>query len=346
MKAPSPELRTFMREVIRLQSHLHLYIRLIPFDDAYVAISLLFLNGQYVDHSLHCGQSGPEAMFLALIKGTERVIEFGDSNIFLSVFVPNGSLSSHLFSLHKHRFLHYSSLFKSHISKFLGADNLTHTIRLFWYSTKWSGLPGTGFIEEAAAKPPPPLSTLSQPSLVSRKEEAYQSWRNDTMILPRRRSHADASISLPDGNKFPPYVRGLLTARNRHLLCAGLQLTTRHCFDAKYSFDFRPNAGDETACPCSFTPSRHVESIRAEHNSLSSPIPSPSSTDDPPPIVSHTVTHVLTICPLTAHHRELLLHNSTLAFIFCTEEGGKALAHFLHYTQLLLRPLPPRPDPP
>lgn len=36
----------------------------------------------------------------------------------------------------------------------------------------------------------------------------------------------------------------------------------------------------------------------------------------------------------------------TLDRIFKTEAGGRSLCDFLHATQVLLHPLPPRPDPP
>ena len=156
-------------------------------------------------------------------------------------------------------------------------------------------------------------------------------------------------------------------------MSAGFQLTTRHCFDANYSHTFRPNAGDKTACPCSFTftdprrvelPARRVEMTRRRILSYDelqrcstnpSPNPSPpsSSPSSPnpqlspdPSITPHTVEHVLSECPLTLHLRDTHLHHSGLQFIFGTEAGGVALTHFLHFSQLLQRPLPPQPDPP
>ena len=63
-------------------------------------------------------------------------------------------------------------------------------------------------------------------------------------------------------------------------------------------------------------------------------------------LVLYTVKHILTECPLTASLRESILHNASLNRIFSTEDGGASLALFLHRSQLLLRPLPPRPDPP
>ena len=368
--APSGEVRTLTREVIRLRSHLHLYIRLIPFNDAFVAASLLYFDGCISEFKLHRGHSGPEAMLSALVHGTGLAASYGGTH-HLSIFLPNRSLSPFLFTLKKHRYLHLTYDITSNLSEFLNGSNETGTVRFFWYSTNWSGLPGLGLFQDAAAANPPPLSSSSLPTLVSRKDEAYHSWNHDFISTPRRRSHALVSTPPPNGNKFPPFTEGLLTAKNRRLMSTGFQLTTRHCFDANYSYNFRPNAGDETACPCSFTftdpqrvelPARRVEMTRRRipsydelqrryenpSSSPTSPPPSPSSPHHTPDssIVPHTVEHVLSDCPLTHQLRDTHLHHSGLQFIFGTKAGGVALTRFLHFSQLLQCPLPPRPDPP
>ena len=308
-------------------------------------------------------------MLLALVHGTELATSFGKNNsidVNLSIFLPNRALLPFIFSLKKHRYLHYSTHFTILLMEFLGDSS--SLVRLYGYSTNWSGLPGLELAQNAAASPPPPLALSSQPTLTSRKDEAYQSWRNDTMITPRRCSHVNISTPPPEGNTFLPFVQGLLQAWNRRLLCAGLQLTTRHCFDANYSFNFRPNAGDKTACPCSFTdpqrvelPARRVEVTRSRipsfdelqrqyENPSSLSSSSPSSPSSPPShtshITAHTIEHVLSSCPLTLQWRDTHLHHSRLPFIFGTKAGGIALSRFLHFSQLLQRPLPPRPDPP
>ena len=180
--------------------HLHLYIRLVPFDNASVAISLLYFNGRHTDHKLHHGHSSTEAMLLALVHGTELAASFGKDNgvdVNLSIFLPNRTLLPFLFSLKKHRYLHYSTKFTLLLTEFLGDSS--SLVRLYGYSTNWSGLPGLELARNAAASPPPLLTLSSQPALTSRKDEAYQSWRNDTMITPRRRSHANISTPPPEG---------------------------------------------------------------------------------------------------------------------------------------------------
>ena len=72
----------------------------------------------------------------------------------------------------------------------------------------------------------------------------------------------------------------------------------------------------------------------------------PGSSDQGGRLVHHTVKHVLLECPLTADLRHKLLRNMSLSEIFGTELGGICLGRFLRASQLLLRPLPPRPDPP
>jgi len=59
----------------------------------------------------------------------------------------------------------------------------------------------------------------------------------------------------------------------------------------------------------------------------------------------YSTKHLLLRCRLLNPHRHLL-HNLPFHLIFRDRIGGKALAAFLHATQVLLRPLPPRPYPP
>ena len=77
--------------------------------------------------------------------------------------------------------------------------------------------------------------------------------------------------------------------------------------------------------------------------------------DDPPPLPRrdhlphthlYTLHHVLTSCPLTATYRSKFLRNCSVDELFRSELGAKRLCRFLHFSQTLLRPLPPRPDPP
>ena len=77
--------------------------------------------------------------------------------------------------------------------------------------------------------------------------------------------------------------------------------------------------------------------------------------DDPPPLPKrdpsshthlYTLHHVLTACSHTATFRSKFLRNSSVDDLFRSELGATRLCRFLHFSQALLRPLLPRPDPP
>jgi hypothetical protein len=114
-----------------------------------------------------------------------------------------------------------------------------------------------------------------------------------------------------------PFVLGVLTSKSRALQCAAFQLATHHAFHADYSSSFRPTAGDNTSCP-------HCGDL-------------------------WTMNHVLFDCPEFWEPRGMVLdpiyHNTTHQ-LFSSKNGGRRLVEFLHATQALLRPLPPRPTGP
>ena len=161
-----------------------------------------------------------------------------------------------------------------------------------------------------ASHPDPPLSN---------KARVFADWKRDYMNADHT-GLAWQSCEIPESSTPPAFVRGALSAGNRQYLSAAIQLSTSHDFTADYSMKFRPDAPDNLICPCS---------------------------SDRPPYQLHTRKHVLLECPLFADARlKAFGPNSSLAHIFQTEAGGRHLTMFLHVTQALLRPLPPRPDPP
>jgi hypothetical protein len=162
----------------------------------------------------------------------------------------------------------------------------------------------------------------------------------------------------PDGSGPPPFVLGALRSGNRRLFTACLRALTRHTFTADYSYRFRPNTGDETVCPChraeadrDLGPQGSEDGDSSVQPGLSDGELAPGSMDRehrPPP--AYTLLHLLhhataNACHLVAPLQSSILLDSPLAFIFGTEDGGFCLATFIHMTQTLLRPLPPRPDP-
>jgi len=62
--------------------------------------------------------------------------------------------------------------------------------------------------------------------------------------------------------------------------------------------------------------------------------------------VLHSAPHILSDCPLVSIFRSRLLKDYSLHYLFWTVKGAEALATFLVRSNSLLRPLPPRPDPP
>jgi hypothetical protein len=92
----------------------------------------------------------------------------------------------------------------------------------------------------------------------------------------------------------------------------------RYAFHADYSTSFRPTAGDNTVCPHCNAP--------------------------------WTMPHVLFDCDAFWEARGTILdpiYHNTIHHLFSSKNGGRRLVEFLHATQALLRPLPPRPtDPP
>jgi len=62
--------------------------------------------------------------------------------------------------------------------------------------------------------------------------------------------------------------------------------------------------------------------------------------------VLHSAPHILSNCPLVSIFRTRLLKDYSLHYLFWTVKGAEALATFLVRSNSLLRPLPPRPDPP
>jgi len=62
--------------------------------------------------------------------------------------------------------------------------------------------------------------------------------------------------------------------------------------------------------------------------------------------VLHSAPHILSDCPLVSVFRTYLLKDFSIHHLFWTVKGAEALATFLVRSNSLLRPLPPRPDPP
>jgi len=62
--------------------------------------------------------------------------------------------------------------------------------------------------------------------------------------------------------------------------------------------------------------------------------------------VLHSAPHIFSDCPLVSVFRSRILRDYSLHYLFWTVKGAEALATFLVRSNSLLRPLPPRLDPP
>jgi hypothetical protein len=157
------------------------------------------------------------------------------------------------------------------------------------------------------------------PPLPPSHECIFSEWRRNRPPLHHSDTRRSYSIFFDDpALSLHPFVTGVLSSNSRSLQCAAFQLATHHAFHADYSASFRPTAGDNTSCPHCGAP--------------------------------WTMPHVLFDCDAFWEARGLILdpiHHNTIHHLFSSKNGGRRLVEFLHATQALLHPLPPRPtDPP
>ena len=154
------------------------------------------------------------------------------------------------------------------------------------------------------------------PLPLPRSKTIHMNWADDFRQAATNNPGAPiASCTIPTSPSLPPYVRGAIKVGNRWYTSATFQITLHHAFHSWYSTRFCQGADNETRCHCPMGP-------------------------------PHSAKHILTECPLFTYHCCLFFGNHSYQWIFSTEQGGHALTQFLHYTQQLLWPLPPCPDPP
>ena len=325
---------------------------------------------------LERGRHVTDALWKALLTGMSHVPEF-PSICPLLVLLPNRALLPYIVKLGKHRYLPQTTQFTELLNDFISESSSTE-IRLF--SPKWRNMPYALTLAASMSEPcpPPPITTPT----TSRRERAFQHWAQDynERSIPQRGA-AWTSISRPEGPQPPSFTIGALAACNRRYFSACMQLTTRHCFDANYSRRFRANAGDEVSCPCNFSQhldgsavgsgpmrgrtdtdagsQRNAVGPRMDFDALQRLFLDPDALtedqEDPPPRHDHflstphhlyTLHHVTQACSLTTAYQSRFLRNFSEEEIFCSELSSVRLCRFLHYSQSLLRPLLPRPDPP
>jgi hypothetical protein len=107
---------------------------------------------------------------------------------------------------------------------------------------------------------------------------------------------------------MPPFVKGVLSAGSRQLQSTAFQVITGHSFQAEYSDRFHPTAREHTDCP-------HCSAY-------------------------YSTTHILKDCDALWEAHGDIIDTSSTPHLFSTYLGGHPLVCFLHWTQLLLRPIP------
>ena len=295
-----------------------LFVRPLKDHHPYFVSSFVLYRGEQVVAVKGCiADDQCSSLFRALLAGLMATPLFGK----LVIWVSEKSFATSLLNLRKHSCLTASFAFVNFIDSFLAQDKL-HQAELRSFSVKWSGLSGRKLNLDRTSDDAthhimalPPRSTLP-PNL-----KVFDSWKSE--YLSNHHTYTSApwiSCEPPEDSKPPPFIQGALSLKQRRILSAAIQLTTRHGFHADYSDKFRPDAGDVTACPCSgpLQPTRY------------------------------TVEHVIFHCPLHSNHRAAIFSPQpiTTQYVFGTYHGGRKLGKFLLATQALLRPLPLRPDPP
>jgi len=312
---------------------------------------------------VHSGSALAPTRTGALLQALLQGLTYASFSNELRIFLPDRSISESIFTTSKHPFLFLSRALIDQMILFLSAHPL-HTIIFHRYSVKWAGLPDKSVFQELTERAQLAVFPLTPHSLLHPKDVLLQDLQEE-YIQTIRAGQVWKSITLPDGRP-PPFIQGALSRKDRRTFAAAIQLTTRHAFDKWYSDHMRRGADDNNVCPCSEplppspSGSSHSDTLgfnhlMAEFLATHSPPPSPRGNlprhqrqrPRPRRVFYNTINHVLYTCPLhTSPRRRIFGLRPSEDFIFGTFEGGSQLGAFQRATNRLLRPLPPRPDPP
>jgi len=374
----SRESKEATKTIIKQPPHdtFHLFIRVLTIPSPPFAATFLLFKGQtLVHHGVTRDSDRLRALFTALCNG----LTYASFSNHVRIFLPDLSLHPYLFRFHKHPYLHLSHAARSALSSFLSADPLHH-VDLSRYSIKWSGLPGMATIDSLSEEQQHLLFPLPPSPLLNPKAHLLRSMQEAYDLLPRL-SRIWQSIIRPDG-QLPPFILGALSRKDRRTFSSAIQLAFDHGFTITYSDIFRPTAGDNPLCPehePPRSPPLSPSSEQAGFDRLMAQLldpwafrppslsPSPplsraslprpqrlspsrrSSSLRPSPRVRYrnTTQHVLFECsPLSSPRQRFFGRHPFDAYVFGTFDGAVALGDFQRATNRLLRPLPPRPDPP
>jgi hypothetical protein len=307
-----------------------------------------------LDCGWRCARRPVEAALTTLAEGVRQVDWLCGAGPLL-IFLPDARWCSTLRNLAKHSLLPTSSLITDRLDSFLLAPSSSVTFLV--YSPKWVLPDNADYTSQMVA-----AQSATTPLPPGPREQAISDWQSEyppAHLLSRTFGHAWHAVTCPDGTGPPPFVMGVLRTCDRRLFSACIRALTRHTFTADYSVRFRPSANDELVCPChragvdrELGPPGSVDGESSVQPGALDGESAPGSIDrERAPPLAFTLLHLIhhstaNACPLVAPLRSSILCNSSLDFIFGTEDGGFRLATFIHMSQTLLRPLPPRPDPP
>ena len=382
---PSVESRAHTCSLIQTHRGLRLMVQLLPSPDGPLGAYLLFHgdDARPVFWGHYHGSSTKHAIWRALLHGMQSVDTFHSTP--LLILLPNHAIASHMFNLGKHQFLPQASELTTILSSFLSNAIEGHTVMFRWYSTKWANLPGRDIITamtQSSRESPPPQKPLSRKEEAYRTWASQplprRSFAASISITTPNGNKTGPFTTGALSHKNRRLFSAALQLTNRHCFDAGYSLRFRPtagdelACPCNFSTDNAylnehsdgPAVGGRPTRGRTTTAARNRRNVSFEElqRRYEDPLDDgtnlsdlsgygedgerPGSSDRGGRLVYHTVKHVLTECPLTSQARDEILHNSSLNWIFGTEEGGKALGSFLLHTQTLLRPLPPRPDPP
>jgi hypothetical protein len=274
--------------------------------------AIFFNNDLHIsDYTLESSQT--RCTTAALLHALRRV---PTTTKLISIFYTDKSFPSYVTSTYASPHLPFSSAIVTAFDDLLTDPDLTFTG--FWFSKAWVGARTKEW--QPQRKEEATYRTIHiLPPLPPSKDRIYLEWHRNRAPFHRSDSRRTYAVFHDDPLPSPhPFVTGVLSSSSRSLQSASFQLATHHAFHADYSTSFRPTAGDNTLCP-------HCD-------------------------LPWTMTHVLFDCDHFWEERGMILdplHHNTIHQLFSSKNGGRRLVEFLHATQALLRPLPPRPtDPP
>ena len=230
----------------------------------------------------------------------------------ISIFYTDKSFLSYITSTYASSHLPFSAAITNALNNLLADTDLTFTG--FWFSKAWVGAWADEWHQQC--KEEATLKTIYElPPLPSLKDRMFLEWRRNGAPFHRSDPRWFYSVFFDDPlPSLHPFVNGVLSSKSCALQCAAFQLATHHTFHADYSSSFHPSAGDNTSCP-------HCN-------------------------IPWTMPHILFNCDTFWEACGTILnplYHNTIHQLFSSKSGGRHLVEFLHVTQALLRPLPPRP---